>query len=144
MSYWNGVYEQLVQEEGGGLDEFMGTPPSEGGGGSASMGSEAYVGDYVNDYVGTVNIATGGGSNSISNGTGAAEDLVLSFPGSSNLTFPLSHWDRDTFVMTTRGDDPAGAVSFSIGADGNASMVVIESLNGNGGGVLMRYTDDST
>jgi CubicO group peptidase (beta-lactamase class C family) len=131
VTYWNDRYFQLVSE-GDAENEFKGSPPS--GVGSASLGSGAYVGDYVNEYVGTVTIASGGNGTR----TGTDADLVLSFPGSSNLSFPLSHWDRDTFVMTTQGDNPTGAVTFAIGPDGNASTVTIESLNGNGGGVLTR------
>jgi hypothetical protein len=124
-----------LAEEGdsGGVEDFTGTPP-----GSASLGDEAYVGTYVNDYVGTVNIATNGTANGTS-----ASNLVLSF-SDSNRTFGLTHWDRDLFVMYANQNERGGAVTFSIGATGNASSVTIEILNGNGGGVLTRQADISS
>jgi hypothetical protein len=132
-AFFNAYFEELAEEgDSGGVEDFTGTPP-----GGMSLGDEAYVGTYVNDYVGTVYIATNG----TMNGTSAG-NLALSF-ADSNRTFALTHWDRDLFVMYANQNERGGAVTFAIGATGNASSVTIEILNGNGGGVLTRQTNSS-
>src|SRR5258707_6817415 len=59
----------------------------------------AYVGDYVNPYWGPAKVTE-------SNGV-----LQLSV-GPRGDTFPLSHWDSDTFTFMLQGENaPSGTVS---------------------------------
>lgn len=47
------------------------------------------------------------------------------------LTFPLKYYDRDLFTYETEGENAVGTsgVTFTIGADGKATTVVVENLN---------------
>ena len=52
------------------------------------------------------------------------------------MTFPLKHYDRDLFTYKTEGENAVGesGVTFTIGADGKATTVVVENLNVRGEG----------
>jgi hypothetical protein len=56
------------------------------------------------------------------------------------LTFPLKHYDRDLFTYETEGENAVGVtgVTFTIGADGLATTVVVENLNLRGEGTFKR------
>jgi hypothetical protein len=57
--------------------------------------------------------------------------------GPAKLTFPLKHYDRDLFTCeNTEGE--TGGVTFTIGADGKATTVVVEELNLQGEGTFKR------
>ncbi len=60
--------------------------------------------------------------------------------GPRGMTFPLGHWDRDTFTYQTVGENAVGlsGVTFQIGPDGAASGLTIENLNVSGDGVFTR------
>lgn len=137
VAFWNQIYDGL----GGGDEDPFAMAPM---GTAAMLGVDAYVGTYVNDYVGVVQVEAGdtmsAGGNSTTGG-----DLVMSFPGSSNLTFPLTHWDRDLFTMNLVPQEPDSkeAVMFAVGPDGNATGLTLVAMNNNGGGVLMRQQDET-
>jgi CubicO group peptidase (beta-lactamase class C family) len=60
---------------------------------------DTYVGDYANPYWGPAKITQAGGG------------LQLSI-GPRNDTFPLSHWDGDTFTFTLQNENaPPGTIS---------------------------------
>jgi CubicO group peptidase (beta-lactamase class C family) len=60
--------------------------------------------------------------------------------GPTPLKLPISHYDRDTFTYETVGENAAGlsGVTFTIGADGKATHVLIENLNTDGQGSFAR------
>ncbi|HMW48883.1 MAG TPA: serine hydrolase [Cellvibrionaceae bacterium] len=60
--------------------------------------------------------------------------------GPNAKKLPLSHFDRDTFTFATVGENAAGlsGVTFTMGADGKAQSLLIESLNQQGQGQLAR------
>ena len=63
--------------------------------------------------------------------------LVL---GPQSMEFPLTHWNGSVFSMLPRGENATGigAVTF-VGTDsGQASTVLVESLDGNGLGTFKR------
>ena len=63
--------------------------------------------------------------------------------GPSNKTFPLQHYDRDTFTYETAGENAVGrsGITFTIGPDGRATRVVVENLNVRGEGAFKRVAD---
>lgn len=139
IAFWNEIFDSLSEAETTGAGEFEGEPMDQ----SSMLPASAYAGTYENDYVGVVEVAagtTGGGNGTATANAGQGGDLVMSFPGSSNLSFPLTHWSRDTFILYPIPQEPDSgtAVTFMVGATGNATGVTMEVFSGNGGGVLMR------
>ncbi|KPI37855.1 uncharacterized protein AB675_3169 [Cyphellophora attinorum] len=151
VAFWDGIYGGLEAAESGGAPTFGAAPQNP----SPMLAAEAYTGMYYNDYVGLMQVAAGsngttsssnGTSNTTTSGSGGGGDLTISFPVTSNMTFPLTHWDRDTFSLNTvpQLNTAIEPVIFAIGADGNATTVMVDRLNGNGGGILNRVMDNSS
>lgn len=94
---------------------------------SAALKNAAYVGTYSNDLYGNVLIVESGGGLSLIEGPG-------------KMTFPLKHYDRDTFTFLPPGENSPGVsgVTFAVGANGEATNVTVEYLNENGQGVFHR------
>jgi CubicO group peptidase (beta-lactamase class C family) len=88
---------------------------------------EAYAGTYQNDFFGEV---------SVSEQHGALAMIV----GPRNKSFPLQHYDRDTFTYQTEGENAVGlsGVTFTIGPDGKATEMTVENLNIRGEGTFKR------
>jgi CubicO group peptidase (beta-lactamase class C family) len=97
--------------------------------GSPSLASKnsAYLGRYTNDYFGDVSVVEKNG--------GLA---IVQSP--KNKTFPMQHYDRDTFTYETEGENAVGrsGITFTIGPDGRATQVVVENLNVRGEGTFKR------
>ncbi|WP_263101379.1 serine hydrolase [Kitasatospora sp. DSM 101779] len=87
----------------------------------------AYVGTYGNGYFGPLTVGSQNGR------------LVMSL-GPENLQFPLQHYDGDVFSFQTRGENAVGlsGVTFTVGADGQASTVVVEQFDHDGLGTFTR------
>jgi CubicO group peptidase (beta-lactamase class C family) len=87
----------------------------------------AYLGVYTNDFFGDATIRAG------------ADGLELVL-GPQPLVFPLQHYDRDTFLYTTVGENAVGAsgVIFTVGSNGQARSIFMEHLNRDGLGVFVR------
>ena len=87
----------------------------------------AYLGKYANDFFGEIAIVEKDGGLAI-------------VEGPKKLTFPLQHYDRDTFTYETTGENAVGrsGVTFTIGPDGQATQVVVENLNAHGEGTFKR------
>ncbi len=60
--------------------------------------------------------------------------------GPKNKTFPMKHYDRDTFTYETEDENAVGrsGTTFTIGPDGKAPQVVVENLNVRGEGTFKR------
>jgi hypothetical protein len=56
------------------------------------------------------------------------------------MTFPMTHWDRDTFTYETEGENSVGTagVTFTMGPDNKARRVLVENLNIHGAGIFDR------
>ena len=89
----------------------------------------AYLGKYANDFFGDIAIVEKDGGLAI-------------VEGPKKLTFPLKHYDRDTFTYDTTGENAVGrsGVTFTIGPDGQATQVVVENLNAHGEGTFKRVS----
>jgi CubicO group peptidase (beta-lactamase class C family) len=94
---------------------------------SPPLPAASYAGTYHNDFVGDAVVREEDGK------------LVLKL-GPKLRTFPLTHFDRDTFTYQPAGEmaaEPSG-VTFRIGPDRVADEVTIENLNVHGSGTLTR------
>jgi hypothetical protein len=60
--------------------------------------------------------------------------------GSKNKTFRMQHYDRDTLIYATEGENDVGrsGITFTIGPEGKAAQVVVENLNVRGEGTFKR------
>jgi CubicO group peptidase (beta-lactamase class C family) len=94
---------------------------------SPPLADAAYVGTYTNDYYGPIQILDQDGT------------LVMQ-QGPHPNTFPLRHWDRDTWIYDPIGESAPGTsgVTFKIGPDGKATQVVVENLDINHLGTFTR------
>jgi CubicO group peptidase (beta-lactamase class C family) len=92
-----------------------------------ALKSRAYVGKYVSDFFGDISVME--------------KDGVLAIvQGPKNKTFPMKHYDRDTFTYETEGENAVGrsGITFTIGPDGKPAQVVVENLNVRGEGTFNR------
>lgn len=94
---------------------------------SASLKKEAYIGTYTNDFFGDISIVEKDGQLAI-------------LEGPHKMSFPLKHFDRDTFTYLPPGENSPGTsgVTFNVNPKGIASQVVIENLNEIGEGTFIR------
>jgi CubicO group peptidase (beta-lactamase class C family) len=92
-----------------------------------ALKSSAYVGRFTNDYFGDISIVEKDGGLAI-------------VEGPTNKTFPMQHYDRDTFTYETQDENAAGrsGVTFTIAPDGKANQVLVENLNVRGEGTFKR------
>src|SRR5437867_9799407 len=92
-----------------------------------ALKNNAYVGRYTNDYFGNISIIEKGGGLAIGQGP-------------KNQTFPMKHYDRDTFTYETEGENAVGrsGITFTVGPDGKATQVTVENLNVRGEGTFKR------
>jgi CubicO group peptidase (beta-lactamase class C family) len=94
-----------------------------------ALGLAAYTGTYRNAYVGKVKIT-------VENG------ILYLTRGLHHAPLPLRHWDGNTFLSYPypASGNPAIPipVEFAIGADGKASQITLEELNGSGAGTVTR------
>lgn len=103
-----------------------------------SLGLDAYIGAYANDYVGTARISRASSRRRNNDGTG----LVLTFDD-SDRTYPLRHWDRDAFLINGTQPSENSAAIFSLGPDGKtAATLTLTQFAGNQGDVLQRVNSD--
>jgi CubicO group peptidase (beta-lactamase class C family) len=79
----------------------------------------AYAGTYANDYVGEAAVADDGGA------------LVVTVGPDGARSYPLTHFDRDIFLYYPSPELPdlPSTARFSIGPDGRAEGVTLESLD---------------
>ena len=94
---------------------------------SPALASTAYVGVYHNNFFGEITIAAHGGG------------LVLT-QGPHKAPFPLRHFARNVFTYQPVGENAYGlsAVTFTVGAAGKATRVVVENLDIHGQGTFTR------
>ncbi len=94
---------------------------------ASALKNSAYLGRYTNDFFGDISIIEKEGSLAI-------------VQGPKNKTFPMKHYDRDTFTYETEGENAVGrsGITFTIGPDGKATQVIVENLNVHGEGIFKR------
>src|SRR6266540_434213 len=95
-----------------------------------ALRNSAYVGRYTNDFFGEISIIEKDGGLAI-------------VQGPKNKTFPMRHYNRDTFTYETEGENAVGrsGITFTIGPDGKVVQAVVENLNVRGEGVFKRALD---
>jgi CubicO group peptidase (beta-lactamase class C family) len=92
-----------------------------------ALKNSAYIGKYGNDFFGQISIIEKDGGLAI-------------VEGPKKKTFPMKHYQRDTFTYRTEGENAVGvsAITFTIGPDGRATKVLVENLNAHGEGIFKR------
>src|SRR5437773_11632124 len=94
---------------------------------AAALKPETYAGTYQNDFFGEIPVSEQG------------VELAMII-GPRNKSFPMQHYDRDTFTYQTEGENAVGlsGVTFTVGADGKATEMTVENLNIHGEGTFKR------
>jgi hypothetical protein len=118
-AFWNGqVFGEMAAERNGP------EPPAKP---KPAQPNEAYIGTYHNDVFGDVEV--------IAQGAGLALDF-----GQPRNTYPLTHFDGDTFTFLLFPEEPNSPfpVVFTIGSDGTATSMDLGGIEGPDVGVLQR------
>ena len=118
---FTGIFTQMAEE---GITHNFDTPPADAGPAAADA---AYVGSYVNDFYGPIEVVAG------ANGL----NLLI---GPNRRPFELGHFDRDTFTFQTIGENASGitGVTFALDGQGKARSVWIEAFDHSGLGTFAR------
>ena len=89
------------------------------------------MGTYSNDFFGEISVIENEGGLAI-------------VQGPKNKTFPMTHWDRDTFTYETEGESSVGTagITFTMGPDDKAIRAGVENLNIHGEGIFDRVVSD--
>jgi CubicO group peptidase (beta-lactamase class C family) len=120
-TYWAQQFAGMFVE-----DPALAKPPAPP---TPARAAEVYAGSYRNDFYGTFEIRSGSGGLEV-------------VQGPPRRTFPLTHWDADTFtyVPALESPDVRTAISFAVSAD-RASAIDIGDGDGAGLGTLLRVDD---
>ncbi|HZA66621.1 MAG TPA: serine hydrolase, partial [Geminicoccaceae bacterium] len=121
LKLYQDAFDQMIQAERGAdysKPPESPLPPSE---------NAAYVGTYENSFFGEIAVIEKGGGLAI-------------VQGPHDMTFAMTHYDRDVFTYETEGESAIGTagITFTLGADGKAIEVVVENLDVNGEGTFRR------
>jgi hypothetical protein len=103
------------------------TPPASP---SPAAGNDAYLGTYRNDFFGEIAVVEKDGGLAI-------------VQGPNDMTFAMTHYDRDVFTYATEGEMAVGTagITFTLGADGRAARVLVENLDAGGEGSFVRVPE---
>jgi len=114
---WNKIFDSMLGPSIAAAQATFALPPASP---TPAMAPAAYEGRYSSPCAGDALVESDGGA------------LVLKVGPGGARAWRLRHYDRDLFVYFPDTDMPdrPSTVSFNIGADGQASSVSIESLNG--------------
>lgn len=125
---WNGIYDGMFTPAVAAAKAAYATPPSPP---APALPSAAYVGRYTNAYLGDVVVADDNGALTLRVGPGGAR------------RYALHHFNRDLFLYFPDAETPDRPylLTFTVGADGKAAAMTMESLNDNGMGTLKRVAD---
>src|SRR4029453_79921 len=95
-----------------------------------ALKNSVYVGRYTNDFFGDISIVAKDGGLAI-------------VQGPKKKTFPMKHYDRDTFTYETEGKNAVGrsGITFTIGPDGKGTQVIVENFNVRGEGAFKPVPD---
>jgi CubicO group peptidase (beta-lactamase class C family) len=121
ISFLGDIFKRLMAPDYGTATDYANPPPQA----TPPLAPRTYAGAYENDLFGRIVVAP----------TAQGMELRL---GPKPLSFPLCHFDRDTFLYQPVGEGAFGpsSVIFQIGADGKPVSVTIENLNLNGQGTF--------
>lgn len=125
VATWNGIYDRFFGPATiAAMSAAFATAPAAP---APALPLSAYVGTYANRYVGVATVSEAGGS------------LVLALGPDGAKTYPLRHFDRDTFVYVFSPELPElmSSAVFAIGPDQKAATLVLDDF-GAGDAVLPR------
>jgi len=129
IATWNGIYDALFGPNAiAAMSAAFATPPANP---RPALAPEAYAGTYANDYVGEAVVLEVGGR------------LVLSLGPDGAKRYPLTHFDRDTFVYAFSPELPSlfSSAVFAIGPDGKAAQLTLDDFAGSGAAELPRIVE---
>lgn len=118
---FTGIFARMAED---GISHNFDTPPADAG---PAATNTAYAGSYANDFYGPIEVVANAG----------ALNLLI---GPNKRSFPLTHFDRDTFTFETIGENASGrsGVSFALDGAGKARSVWIEAFDKSGLGSFAR------
>lgn len=125
VDWWPFVASQFEHLTNEGRSEIdYANPPA---GAAAAQPASTYVGTYTSPYYGPLEIEAQG------------EDLTLKIGKDLKLSYPLTHFDGDTFWFETSGENAVGpsGMTFAV-TGGQASSATIEYLDTTGLGTFTR------
>lgn len=127
LAIYKNAFEQMMAA---GIDTDYAKPPASP---LPAADHAAYLGTYQNDYFGEIAIALHDGGLAI-------------VQGPRDMTFAMTHYDRDSFSYVTEGESAVGTagITFTLGPGGKASEVVVENLDIHGEGTFKRLSPTST
>ena len=125
VDWWpfiGGQFEQLMSEGRSEVD--YADPPA---GAASAQPASTYVGTYTSPYYGAMEVVAEG------------DDLTLKIGKDLKLSYPLTHFDGNTFWYETSGENAVGptGVTFEVAGD-QSSAVTIEYLDKTGLGTFTR------
>jgi hypothetical protein len=99
---------------------------------SPALPLDAYTGIYANDYLGQVRVFADGA------------DLMLVLGPGGTITYPLTHFDRDTFTMQAIPylPDVRCPLVFSVGANKKATTLKIVGLPRQTDPSILHFCED--
>ena len=125
LAIYKHAFAQMEQADRSHIADYS-TPPT-----SPAPASEnaAYLAEYRNDLFGKISIIAKDGG------------LTL-VQGPKEMSFPMTHWNRDVFTYPTAGENSVGTagIIFTMGPDGRAQRVLVENLNIHGQGLFERVS----
>ena len=120
VPYVSGQFKQLV-EHGRSETDYT-SPPA---GAMPPQDASVYVGKFVSPFYGAAEVVNEGG------------DLVLRLGRDQQLSYPLIHYDGDTYWFQTSGENAVGPTSIQFAAaDGTAASFTVEYLDAQGLGTF--------
>ncbi|MCF1707263.1 serine hydrolase [Tabrizicola sp. J26] len=125
---WNDAFSGLFGPAIEAAKAEFAKPPADT---TPALPDSAYVGRYANDYVGVVEVQA------------TADGLTVALGPEGKTHYPLTHFDRDTFVYFAAPEMPdlPSPATFQIGTDGKANALVLDTLDANGLGKVTRLAE---
>jgi hypothetical protein len=125
---WNTIYASMF---GPAIDAAKAKYDKSPANASPALVPTAYVGTYVNDYLGKAVVSEVGGT------------LTLALGPADEKTFALRHFDGHVFVYHPYDETPQLPVtaSFDVASTNRASWLTLDDLNDDGQGRLARVND---
>lgn len=128
LTFWNKAYNGLFA---GAVEasKVYAKPPANA---APALPLSAYVGVYRNDYFGPLEIRESGG-------------VLTLIIGPKKMSYPLRYWNRDMFLQEPTPELPGvlSGVTFTVGLDGKAQKVNVESLDNYSLGDFVRVAAES-
>lgn len=125
LDIYKGVISQMMQAQD--LSATYATQPASP---TPALANDAYLGTYTNDFFGDISVIE-------------KDDGLAIVQGPQEMTFAMTHFDRDTFTYVTEGENAVGTagIFFHLDPNGKATSVTVENLDAHGEGTFTRVPD---